>query len=52
MRYFGIKIVKNLNWKIHTNDLASFQNRLNLVLSKLRHFVSSEILRSVYFAIF
>ena len=34
------------------HNLASKLNRVNSVLSKLRHFVSSEILRSVYFAIF
>ena len=32
--------------------LASKLSRANSILSNLRHFVSSEILRSVYFAIF
>ena len=52
MRYLGIQIDKNLNWKIHIHDLASKLNRDNAVLAKLRHFVNSEILRSTYFAIF
>ena len=46
-----MKIDKNLNWKIHIHDLASILNRANAVLTKLRHFVNSEILRSTYFAI-
>ena len=52
MRYLAIKIDENLNWKIHMEDLASKLNRANSVLSKIRHFVSSKILRTVYFAIF
>ena len=52
LRYLGIQIDKNLNWKIHIHDLASKLNRVNAVLAKLRHFVNSEILRSTYFAIF
>ena len=52
VRYLGIKIDKNLNWKTRVHDLVSKLNRTNPVLYKLRHFVSSEILRSVYFAIF
>ena len=47
-RYLGIKIDESPNWKAHVHDLASKLNRANSVLSKLRDFVSSEILRSVY----
>ena len=46
LRYLGIKIDENLNWKIHIHDLASKLNRANAVLAKLRHFVNYEILRS------
>ena len=52
VRSLGIKIYENLNWKAYVHDIAFKLNRANLVLSKLRQFVSSEILRSVYFAIF
>ena len=52
LRYLGIKINENSNWKIHIHDLASKLNRTNAVLTKLRHFVNSEILRSTYFTIF
>ena len=52
MRYLGMQIDENLNWKIHVYDLTSKLNRANAVLAKLRQFVNSEILRSTYFAIF
>ena len=52
VKYLEIKIDQNLKWKIHIHNLASKLNRANLVLSKLKHFVISEILRSVYFAYF
>ena len=52
LRYLGIKIDENLNWKIHIHDFASKLNRANAVLAKLRHFINSEILRSTYFATF
>ena len=52
MRYLGMKIDENLNWKIHIHHLASKINRASSFLPKLRHFVSCKILRSVYFAVF
>ena len=52
VRYLGIKIDKNLNWKIPMNDLGSKLNRANALLAKLRYFANSEILRSTYFSIF
>ena len=44
VRYLGIEVDENLNWIIYIHDLASELNRASSVLSKLRHFVSSEIL--------
>ena len=52
MKYSGIKIDENLNWKSHICNLAFKLNTVYSVLFKLRHFANSEILRSVYFAIF
>ena len=52
LRYLGMEVDENLNWKIHIHDLNSKLNIANVVLAKLRHFVSSEILRSTYFVIF
>ena len=52
VRYLGTKINENSSWKFHVHDLTSKLNRANAVLSKLRHFATCEIWRSVYFAIF
>ena len=52
LRYLGIKIDENLNWKIYIHDLASKLNRTNALLAKLWHFVNNEILRSTYCAVF
>ena len=55
VRYLGTKIDENSSWKFHVHDLTSKLNKLNIanaVLSKLRHFATCEIWRSVYFAIF
>ena len=52
LRYLGIQIDQNSNWKVHIHDLASKLNRANAILVKLRYFVNSEMLRSTYFAIF
>ena len=52
LRYLGMKIDENLNWKIHLDHVPSKLNRANAVLAKIRHFVKSENLRSTYFTIF
>ena len=52
LRYLEIKNDANLDWKINIHELTSKSNRGNAVLAKLKHFLSSEILRSTYFAIF
>lgn len=50
--YFGICIDDDLSWNAYVHCFASKLNKVNTVLSKLRHFVGSENLRTVYFAIF
>ena len=52
LRYLEIKVDGNLNWKTHIHDLNSKLNRANAVLTKLKHFVKSEILRCSNFDIF
>ena len=52
VRCLGIITDENLNWEFHEYDLTSKLNEANAVLTKLRHFSTSEILRSLYFAIF
>ena len=52
VRYLGIKIDHNLNWKDHINDIAVKLSRANAVLFKIKNFVNITILKTIYFAIF
>ena len=52
VKYVCVKIDTNLSWQYHVNELAVKLNRANALLFKIRKYVSSKILRSIYFAIF
>ena len=52
VKYLGVKIVTNLTWQHHINDLSIKLNRTNVLLFKIRKYVSPKILRSICFAIF
>ena len=52
MKYLGINIDENLNWKQHISDIAIKLNKANGILSKLRYFIYRETLKSIYHAIF
>ena len=52
VKYLGVKIDTNLTWQHHVNDLSIKVNRANALLFKIRKYVNSKILRSIYFAIF
>ena len=52
IKYLGVKIDTNPNWKYHVKDLFIKLNRANVLLLKIRKYVSLKILRSIYFAIF
>ena len=52
VKYLGIKINENLNWKQHIHDIAMKLIRANALLYTIRNFVNSHILRTIYFAIF
>ena len=51
-KYLGVKIDTNLNWEYQVNYLSIKLNRANVLLFKMRKYVSLKILRSIYFAIF
>ena len=51
-KYLGIKIDTNLSWQYHVNDLSIKLNRANVLLFKMRKYISLKILRSIYFAVF
>ena len=48
----GVKIDTNLSWQYHVKDLSIKLNRANALPFKMRKYVSLNILRSIYFAIF
>ena len=52
VKYLGIKIDKQLNWRDHINEVTIKLNRANALLFKVREYVSTDILRSIYYAIF
>ena len=52
MKYFGIKIDENLNWKQQISDIAIKLNRENAIICTLRYFIGRKTLKSVYIAIF
>ena len=52
VKYLGIKINENFNWKQHIHDIAIKLNRANALLSIIRNYVNKHILRTIYFAIF
>ena len=52
VKYLGVKIDANLSWQYHVNNLSIKMNRSNAILFKMRKYVSLNLLRSIYFAIF
>ena len=52
VKYLGIKIDQNLNWKDRINDIVVKLNGPNALLFKIRNFVNITILKTIYFAIF
>ena len=52
VRYLGILIDSHLNFKYHMDSLCNKLARAIGMLSKIRHFVNTLTLRSIYFSIF
>ena len=52
VKYLGITIDSFLNWHSHCNALSIKLCRANGMLSKIRHYVSLNTLRMIYFGIF
>ena len=52
VKYLGILLDPHLNWGAHINVLSAKLNRAAGMLAKIRHFVTSESLRNIYFSIF
>ena len=52
IKYLGVQIDPHLKWKFHISSLPSKLASVNDILSKLRHYVSTKTLISVYHAFF
>ena len=48
MKYLGIRIDENLNWKQQISDIAINLNKANVILSKLRQLIDRKTLKSIY----
>ena len=52
VKYLGIVLDPHLNWSFQVDSLATKLTRAAGMLSKIRHYVSINTLRSIYFGIF
>ena len=52
VKYLGVHLDSHLNWSKHIDVLAPKLNRAAGMLAKIRHYVSPETLRSIYYSIF
>ena len=52
VKYLGIRIDENLNWKHHVSDVAIKLNRANALLFKIRNFVNGNTLTTIYYTIY
>ena len=52
VKYLGIKIDKQLSCRKHISEVAIKLNRANAMLSEVREYVSTDTVKSIYYAIF
>ena len=52
VKYLGVYLDEHLNWKTHTSTNAAKLRRANRALSKLRHYIPTNLLLGIYHAIF
>ena len=50
--YLGVKIDDSLTWNEHINDIAIKLDQANTMIYKVREFVNTRVLKSIYHAIF
>ena len=51
-KYLGLLLDENLTFTSYLNALKVKLNRANRILSKIRYFVSNNVLKAVYYALF
>ena len=52
VKYLGIVIDENLNWKQKISDIAIMLNRANAIITKSRPFIDRKTLKPIHDAIF
>ena len=52
VKYLGLFLDKNMSWDFHINQLSKKLSRANGILAKIRHFLPTKIIISVYYSIF
>ena len=52
IKYLGVLLDEHLSWKPHINELTKKLNRSNYMLSKIRHYVDENTIRSLHFSLF
>ena len=48
VKYLGLKINCNVNWKKHVHEVGKNISRATGILSKLRHFITDDNLNQLY----
>ena len=51
-KYLGVILDERLSFYSHLNIIKYKLNRLNRTLAKLRHYVTSELLKAIYYLVF
>ena len=52
VKYLGVILDEHLNWETHLSTLRSKLNRAIGMLAKIRHYVSLQTLKNIYYSIF
>ena len=52
VKYLGVRIDENLNWKHHVSDTAIKLNGANALFFKIRNFVNVKTLKTIYYTTF
>ena len=51
-KFLGVYIDQNVNWKRHCSEIGNKCLKVNAVLSRLKHFVPTHILKTIYLSLF
>ena len=52
MKYLGIILRDDLYWNLHLSQLCKKLSQGTALLSKFRHYVSKDLLKTIYYSMF